>query len=79
MQIIAQKAMHRHFLDAGLLGTLKAWLELLPDRTLPNVKARSTYMLCFHILGLLAAALCHLSVGCSMAACSSQAGPFSAD
>ena len=37
-QIIAQKAMHRFFLDAGLLGTLKAWLELLPDRTLPNVK-----------------------------------------
>ena len=32
--------MHRFFLDAGLLGTLKAWLELLPDRTLPNVKVR---------------------------------------
>ena len=40
MQVIAQKSLHRYFMDAGLLDVLRMWLELLPDRTLPNIKAR---------------------------------------
>ena len=77
MQIIAQKAMHRHFLDAGLLGTLKAWLELLPDRTLPNVKARSTCR-CRHALLPRPRLACYRALapdGCSMAACSMTSQP----
>lgn len=45
LQIIAQKALHKFFLDAGLLDILRQWLELLPDRTLPNIKVLPQGML----------------------------------
>lgn len=39
--VMSQQNLHEDFLSGGLLGTLKAWLELTPDGNLPNIKVRS--------------------------------------
>ena len=35
---LSQTMLHRELLDGGILGALKAWIELLPNGALPNVK-----------------------------------------
>jgi transcription factor SPN1 len=43
-QELAQRDLHEDFLDAGILGVLKAWLEPMSDGTLPNLKIRSAVL-----------------------------------
>ena len=43
-QELAQRDLHEDFLDAGILGVLKAWLEPMGDGTLPNLRIRSAVL-----------------------------------
>lgn len=42
--VLSRKKLHAELLDSGILGTLKAWIEPMPDGTLPNSKIRSTIL-----------------------------------
>eukprot|EP01024_Parvocaulis_polyphysoides_P029122 TRINITY_DN2627_c0_g1_i1.p1 TRINITY_DN2627_c0_g1~~TRINITY_DN2627_c0_g1_i1.p1 ORF type:complete len:400 (+),score=70.73 TRINITY_DN2627_c0_g1_i1:95-1201(+) len=42
--MLANRFLHPFFLDAGLLATIKAWIEPLPDGALPNEEIRSTVL-----------------------------------
>jgi transcription factor SPN1 len=42
--VLAMAKLHGELLDAGLLGVLKAWIEPMPDGTLPNSKIRSSVL-----------------------------------
>ena len=35
---------HADFIDSGLLGVLKAWVELMPDGSLPNASIRTAVL-----------------------------------
>ena len=35
---------HADFIDGGLLGTLKGWIELMPDGSLPNAGIRTAVL-----------------------------------
>lgn len=37
---VSQSVLHRELLDAGILGAMKLWIELMPDGSLPNVKVK---------------------------------------
>ena len=39
---LAKKFLHEIFVSAGVLTTLKKWLDPLPDGSLPNLKVRET-------------------------------------
>ncbi|PRW61505.1 IWS1-like protein [Chlorella sorokiniana] len=43
-EVLTTKRLHSDLLDAGLLGVLKAWLELMPDGTLPNARIRESVL-----------------------------------
>ena len=44
-QMVGNKLLHSFFMDAGGLGSLRAWLEPFQrDRSLPNAKIRSTVL-----------------------------------
>jgi transcription factor SPN1 len=43
-EVLAMQKLHSELLDAGLLGVLKAWIEPMPDGTLPNSKVRGTVL-----------------------------------
>lgn len=43
-EVLSMKKLHAELLDAGLLGVLKAWVEPMPDGTLPNAKIRSSVL-----------------------------------
>ncbi len=40
----ARADLHDTFLDGGLLGVLKAWLEPMPDGSLPNARVRAAVL-----------------------------------
>ena len=42
--VLCQRDLHDEFLDGGVLGVLKAWIEPMPDGSLPNVKIRSAVL-----------------------------------
>lgn len=42
--IVSMKKLHNELLDSGLLGVLKAWIDLMPDGTLPNSRIRSAVL-----------------------------------
>lgn len=42
--MLARRDLHHTFLDGGLLGVLKAWLEPMPDGSLPNERVRSAVL-----------------------------------
>lgn len=41
---LAKKFLHEIFVSAGVLTTLKKWLDPLPDGSLPNLKVRETVL-----------------------------------
>lgn len=43
-EVLAMRKLHGELLDSGLLGVLKAWIEPMPDGTLPNSKIRSSVL-----------------------------------
>lgn len=43
-QIMAQRDLHEEFLDGGVLGVFKAWIEPMQDGSLPNLKIRSAVL-----------------------------------
>ena len=43
-EVLAMKKLHGELLDNGLLGVFKAWVEPMPDGTLPNSKIRSAVL-----------------------------------
>ncbi|KAK2076724.1 hypothetical protein QBZ16_005484 [Prototheca wickerhamii] len=43
-QMLATKRLHNELLDGGLLGVLKAWIDPMPDGTLPNSTIRSAIL-----------------------------------
>jgi transcription factor SPN1 len=54
-EILGIKKLHGRLLDEGFLGVLKAWIDLMPDGTLPNSKVRSAVL----------KMLCRLPIDCS--------------
>eukprot|EP01023_Acetabularia_acetabulum_P009955 TRINITY_DN1451_c0_g1_i1.p1 TRINITY_DN1451_c0_g1~~TRINITY_DN1451_c0_g1_i1.p1 ORF type:complete len:380 (-),score=101.27 TRINITY_DN1451_c0_g1_i1:153-1292(-) len=42
--MLANRFLHPFFLDAGLLASIKAWIEPLPDGSLPNEEIRSAVL-----------------------------------
>ncbi|KAK9834014.1 hypothetical protein WJX81_002979 [Elliptochloris bilobata] len=42
--MLSRRDLHNTFLDGGLLGVLKAWLEPMPDGSLPNERVRSAVL-----------------------------------
>ena len=42
--ILSNQGMHNEFLDGGLLGVFKAWIEPMPDGSLPNITVRSAVL-----------------------------------
>lgn len=53
--VLSKRKLHNDMLDSGLLGVLKAWIEPMPDGTLPNSRLRNS------ILGMLGS----LPIDCS--------------
>jgi transcription factor SPN1 len=47
---LCQRDLHDEFLDGGVLGVLKAWIEPMPDGSLPNLKVRSAVLRVLHQL-----------------------------
>eukprot|EP00891_Asterochloris_glomerata_P000846 jgi/Astpho2/846/gw1.00016.372.1_t len=43
-RIFTNKKVHADFIDGGLLGTLKGWIELMPDGSLPNASIRTAVL-----------------------------------
>lgn len=41
---MAQRDLHEEFLDGGVLGVFKAWIEPMQDGSLPNLKIRSAVL-----------------------------------
>lgn len=42
--ILSNQNVHNEFLDGGLLGVFKAWIEPMPDGSLPNITVRSAVL-----------------------------------
>lgn len=40
-ELCRNKSIAKRLLEYGFLGVLKAWIELMPDGTLPNVRVRN--------------------------------------
>jgi len=43
-EVLAMKKLHNELLDSGILGVMKAWIDPMPDGTLPNSKVRGTVL-----------------------------------
>ncbi|PIA30852.1 hypothetical protein AQUCO_05400149v1 [Aquilegia coerulea] len=43
-EVLLKKHLQDEFLDHGVLGLLKSWLEPLPDGSLPNISVRTTIL-----------------------------------
>eukprot|EP00898_Chlorokybus_atmophyticus_P003379 jgi/Chlat1/4041/Chrsp26S04092 len=44
VSVLSKRHLQETFLDNGALGTLKTWIEPLPDGSLPNIKIRQTLL-----------------------------------
>lgn len=44
VQIMVQRDLHEEFLDGGVLGVFKAWIEPMQDGSLPNLKIRTAVL-----------------------------------
>lgn len=42
--VLSKRKLHNDLLDSGLLGVLKAWIEPMPDGTLPNTRLRNSVL-----------------------------------
>ncbi|KAK9810543.1 hypothetical protein WJX72_012470 [[Myrmecia] bisecta] len=42
--VLSQRALYQECMDGGVLGVLKAWIEPMPDGSLPNIKVRSAVL-----------------------------------
>ena len=42
--MFSNRSIHPEFLEAGLLKTLRAWVSLLPDGSLPNLAVRTAVL-----------------------------------
>ena len=43
-EMLSNQNVHNEFLDGGLLGVFKAWIEPMPDGSLPNITVRSAVL-----------------------------------
>ncbi|KAL6784448.1 hypothetical protein ACKKBF_B01830 [Auxenochlorella protothecoides x Auxenochlorella symbiontica] len=48
--LLSTQKLHNELLDGGLLGVLKAWIDPMPDGTLPNTTIRSSILKLLDIL-----------------------------
>ena len=44
LDMLSSQNVHNEFLDGGLLGVFKAWIEPMPDGSLPNITVRSAVL-----------------------------------
>lgn len=42
--MLSNQSIHNEFLDGGLLGVFKAWIEPMPDGSLPNITVRTAVL-----------------------------------
>ncbi|KAL3156784.1 hypothetical protein ABBQ38_001055 [Trebouxia sp. C0009 RCD-2024] len=42
--MLSNQSIHNEFLDGGLLGVFKAWIEPMPDGSLPNIAVRTAVL-----------------------------------